>query len=178
MSLTVLIVWRYILPRVRVSVRPSNCVYARNTHNYREYESTARVFIWTRQFTRATHCSLSITKIIWLFNRKGNTKQFCIVGCYTQYKLICYVLIPHIFNPWRYKLKLSPFCQQLSPFMVSPFRRAADDQPWPQYVVAAQFIPADRWRWTMTAVTGVTGSIQLTTRAGDAVFAIVWIQTW
>ena len=74
-----------------------------------------------------------------------------------------------------FKLSLSPFWPQLSPFMLSPFRRPAGDQPWPQYVVAAQFIavPAGRWQWTMTAVTGVSGSIQLTTRVGDAVFAIV-----
>ena len=48
----------------------------------------------TRQFTRASHCSLSRTKIIWLFNREGIKKQFCIVGCYKHYKLIGYVLIP------------------------------------------------------------------------------------
>ena len=48
-------------------------------------------FTCTRQFTRATHCSLSRTKIILLFHREAITKLFCIVGCYTHYKLIGYV---------------------------------------------------------------------------------------
>ena len=45
MSLTVRIVWKHIMSRVRVSVRPSNFVYAKNIQNLGEIGSSARVFI-------------------------------------------------------------------------------------------------------------------------------------
>ena len=72
----------------QLTSRPAYCQYCDYCHIF------TWQFIIIRQFTRATHCSLSRTKIVLLFNREGIKNQFCIVGCYTDYKLAGYVLIP------------------------------------------------------------------------------------
>ena len=46
MSVTVRIVWQYILSRVRVSVRPSNFFIYKSIQNLWEIGSSARAFIW------------------------------------------------------------------------------------------------------------------------------------
>ena len=53
MSQTVRIDWKRILSWVRVSVRPSNFLYAKNTHNYREYR-VARTNVYLNVKTAAT----------------------------------------------------------------------------------------------------------------------------
>ena len=49
MSQTVRIDWRYILSRVRVSVRPSNFFICKNTQNLGETGSSTPLFIWMKQ---------------------------------------------------------------------------------------------------------------------------------
>ena len=108
------------------------------------------LLLLTRQFTLATHCNLSRTKIIWLFNREGTKKQFCIVGCYTHYKLmIGYVLSREGKNSRcrRFDRTCRRSCcrrsdgplaitrdhSMLSPLSSLPFRLVGGDEPWRSY---------------------------------------------
>ena len=134
-------------------------------------------FITTRQFTCATHCSLCRTKIIWLFNREGIKKT--ILHFRLLHTLQTHRLRTNSLTTFSSREGINYRCRR---FYRSCRRSCCRRSDGPlainrdhSNVVAAQFIavPAGRWRWTMTALTGITGSIQLITRVGDAVFAIV-----
>ena len=140
-------------------------------------------FIYTRQFTRATHCSVSRTKIIGLYDFSIGKALKTILHCWllqTHYKLIGYVLIPkpHFSSREGINSRCRRFVRSCrrSCCRRSDGPLAFNRDPSRPCVVAAQFIaaPAGRWRWTMTAVSSVAGSIQLTIRVGDEVFAVVF----
>ena len=56
MSQTVRIDWKHILSRVRVSVRPSNFLYAKKLQNYREYRVAWYATVYLNE-APTDHCS-------------------------------------------------------------------------------------------------------------------------